>query len=387
VRRLVAASAAGTVEAVGSYTPRSGDGKIRVRSEHFDVAALSAMMYPAAHGQSGFVTLQGDAVVSRTRAAFNGTARATGLTVLGVAAGDVTADIAAGPEGTRASVVAPELSLTGSFGWPASGGAIELDLLLDGMPLERIRPLLPPGTLSGLAGKGSGRVWGTIPTREPRTAELTGRITALTLDAGGMALAIDGESELTLRDGELWLGRTRVRGPQTDLTISGVYDVRTGAAGAGNASGRFDAAFLKLALPELDAQGLVEIDLHANSGDDGLVYGGKVTTTLESLRFPGAPLPLDDLRMSATAAPDGSLDIESVAFNFAGGEVAGTGRGKLRGIELASSELHLHGSNLQMAPLPDLTILFDASLEIVRGAGEATMKGRMDVVRAIYNRS
>ncbi|MBI3449500.1 MAG: outer membrane protein assembly factor BamA [Acidobacteria bacterium] len=386
IRRGIAVSAAGTVQATGDCAPESGEATLRIVSRDLDVERLLAATPGGARGSAGLVSFQGEAVAGRAGATFKGTARGAGLVIFGVPAGEVTADLESGPDGTRASVAAAELGLTGTIGWPPSAEAARLDLVLDGTSLERIRPLLPAGTLSGLAGKVSGRIWGTIPASDPQGADLTARFTALTLDAGGAELGIDGESEATLRDGEVWLGRTRIRGSGTDLTISGVYDVRAGLAGAGNASGRFDAALLRLADPEIEARGTLEIDLHANSEEGRLVYGGRMAADLASLAFPGAPLPLQAFRATATAAPDGSLDIESVAFNFAGGEVAGTGKGQLRGIEVVRSELHLHGSNLQMTPLPDLTILFDASLEIVRSGGEAAMKGRLDVVRAIYNR-
>src|SRR5206468_5609293 len=63
---------------------------------------------------------------------------------------------------------------------------------------------------------------------------------------------------ISLREGQAWLGSTRISGPDTSLTLSGTYDLRSAAAGVGTLSGRFDARLLRLLIPDLEAQGRSE---------------------------------------------------------------------------------------------------------------------------------
>src|SRR5439155_12912528 len=117
------------------------------------------------------------------------------------------------------------------------------------------------------------------------------RIASLSLLAGGIELKLEEEAEITLREGQAWLGSTRISGPDTSLTLSGTYDLRSAAAGVGTLSGRFDARLLRLLIPDLEAQGSVGVQIHANASGDYIVYGGRVSTASGWLNYPGLPTP------------------------------------------------------------------------------------------------
>lgn len=387
VRSLRVAAGAGMIEGAGTYTPDTGEGSLDIRSRDLSVGALAAALSSTETGTSGLLSIEGRALLARTGTRFTGTADVRDLVLRGLPVGGMTGRIETDADGTLARIEAPDLRTTGLLRLPAErSGTLEIDLVLAGLVLEKVRPLFPPGTLSGLAGESAGRIWGTIPLASPGDADLTARITSLSIETTGITLRAEKDSELTLRDGQVRLGSTRITGPETDVTISGVYDLRSSSAGSGNLSGHFDAALVRVFLPDLEAHGPIEVQLHANTSGDGLVYGGSLRTESGWLNFPGTPYPLENIRMTALVAPDGSLRIDGIDFNFAGGEVTGDGTGQLHGIELLRARLQLHGNNLRMVPMPDFTVLFDASMTILREGGETRMTGRMDVVRAIYTR-
>jgi len=387
IRSMVVGIGPGEISATGTYTPDTSAGRLEVRSRNLDLRRLMEETNASGPETSGDLAITGTATLSAESFLFSGSGEIHDLVLRGLPAGAVTGTIEVAADGTRVDIAAPDLATSGTLRLPEdSPGVLEMDLEFADLKLEKLVPLFPPGSLAGLAGTGTGRIWGSIPLSTPVESNLVVRLSALSLQAGGLELHADGSAEMTLKDGQAWLGDTRLKGPDTQISVSGVYDLRSGAAGVGTLQGRFDARLLKIFMPDLDARGAIEIQLQATTQGEKLIYGGRLSTDSGWVNYPGLPTPLDHVRMTTQVAPDGSLSIQDIEFGFAGGEIAGSGTGQLRGIELTQVALRLHGTSLRTVPLPDLTILFDADMTITRDEGQMRIAGHLDVVRAIYNR-
>ncbi len=386
IRSLRASTSAGEVQATGAIGLEALEGDLAVRSDAVDLGVLAGALAPGSSGESGILTLTGAARLSPQGASFVGRSEGKDVVVRGFPVGSLTALIESDPSGVRAEVEAPDLGAKGRLALSAGeDGLLHADVLFGDLALERLRPLFPAGSAGGLGGRAAGRIWGAIPLGDPVRADLNARITSLTVEAGALLLSAPEETLLTLGGGELRLDRTRLTGSGTDLEISGAYDLRGRAAGAGTLQGRFDARLLALLLPQIEARGIVEIDIHATALGDALTYGGRLHTESARLDYPGAPSPLENLKLTAEIAGDGSVKIEDVAFTFAGGEVAGEGNGTLNGLDLTRAEIRLRGRNMHVEPVPSLTLLFDGTATILSEGASGRIKGRLDVVRAVYS--
>lgn len=387
IRSLTAASPGGTLAASGLLDPETREGEFDVRTDRLDVRALLEALAPGSGDHGGVVAFDGKARLSRGGLSLDGEARASDLKVRGLLVGPATAALRRAPEGPggiEAQVSAPELGASGTIA--TRPGGYDVDLGFTDLDLGRLRPLLPAGAASGLGGTASGKIHGTLAAGDLPASDLAARLDAVTLRAGGWSLASAAPTLATLRHGEVRLSSTRLTGEGTDVTLDGVYDLRGRRAGAGRLSGRFDAGVLSLVLPEVEARGPVDVEIHAAAGEAGLVYGGRLRAGSVWINHPGSPSPVEHLKLSAEVAPDGTLRVEGIAFSFAGGEVEGEGTGRMQGIDVARLKLDLRGRNMRSEPIPDLNILFDGEATLHKEGVEGRLEGRLDVVRAVYSR-
>lgn len=390
IRSLSVAADAGVVEASGEVVPDARKARLDVRSAGLDLASLVASVSPETQGISGKLSFAGEVSAAPEGLRARGDLQGQEVNVRGVAIGSVTGTIESDPEDFRGMVLslqAPALGVSGEIGYDTSiGKSAELDLAFQDLSLDLLKPLLPAGTVEGLAGKGSGKIWGTVPVADPAAAVVTLRFDSIAFSASETTLAATEPVLVTLEDGEIWIAQSRFAGEDSELTITGVYDLRGRKAGAGSVVGRLDAGLLKLVVPEIQGRGAVDVEIHATAAAEGLRYSGRIATDSVWLIYPGLPTPIVNLKGTATISPDGTLQISGVSFEFAGGTVTGEGKGRLQGIGLARTEIRLRGSNLRSNPVPNLTVLFDADVTIRKEGAEGSIGGRIEIVRAVYRK-
>ena len=384
-------SAAGTARLSGTYAPRSKQGSFDLLTDGIFISNLAASIDPGSEGFRGLLALSGSAEVTPEIITFTGSARGTDIEVAGFPLGNIMAPEvtfnSGGSEGLFLRVQAPSFRATGAVRVPdIESRLILIELTATGLDLADLRPLLPEGLLPGLGGTADLTVTGSIPPSDPFGGEMKIVAGNLKLSASGMEFRASEDAHITLADRHVSLAPTRIVGVGTDLAIAGSYDLGTGLSGGGSVAGRFDVGLLALAIPDLDARGEGLVELNARADGEEIDYSGSLAATGIRLNYPGSPSPIDNLQVRVDVAPDGSLSIEGLEFDFAGGHVSGSGMGRLDGTSLQSCEIRLSGSGMTTEPVPDLAILFDGNATITAEGSHAMLAGRLDVIRAAYRK-
>ncbi len=391
IESLQAETAAGTLQAKGSYAPDEKRGEITVRSGPLVIARVLEDLGQEDLDAGGTLTFSGSADLAPEGIGFRGGAEASDVTLKAVSLGTLRSDsirYSSGPDGELSlDIEAPDLPASGSLRLPSAGERrLEIDLDLPDLDLERLRPLLPPGRLTGLKGRLAGSLKGTVPVGAAGQPDLTARLDRLVLEAADLTLTNAEPVIVRIHEGQLWFGGTRFSGPGTDLSLSGAYDMGTLQAGAGSLSGRFDTRLLNLVIPGIETAGVAEIEIHATASEGDLAYRGRLNTTGTRIDHPGSPSPLENLNLTAVVSREGILKVHDLSFDFAGGKVTGEGGGRLRGIELVDLEVLFKGTAMHAEPFPDLRIFFDGEATFSAEGTSGRLSGRLDVLRAIYTR-
>ncbi|HEU4400478.1 MAG TPA: outer membrane protein assembly factor BamA, partial [Candidatus Polarisedimenticolia bacterium] len=238
----------------------------------------------------------------------------------------------------------------------------------------------------------SGRLEVQGPMARPRELRARATLPALAFEAGGISLTAEGPAVLTLEQGRVRLAPLVLSGNGTQIEMSGEAAPLDGGRLDAGARGTFDLRLLRSILPRLQATGTGEILLEIKGTRDSPDLRGSLRVAAEAIRHPGLPFPLDGV--DGRAVFDGStMRIEALRFMAGGGPIEATGEVQLAPAAtgllprtVSRGEIHFKGKNVK-ADLPEgFRSVFDVDLALRLDAEGATLGGRIDLVKGVYNR-
>ena len=228
---------------------------------------------------------------------------------------------------------------------------------------------------------GGAQIGGSLA--RPEALVVAGVIEAAELFLAGRTLRLDGESPLRLANQVFEAGPFRLQGPVTGLESRLRYDLANDAIEA-DSSGVIDLALVALALPEVRASGAVEVEIGVRGSLVDPELSGSLQLRGGRARYLGFPQTLEQID-AVLRLREERIEVESLSAVLGGGEVVargtvGVGRQGLSGIDLA---LDAYGVRLDMPE--GFEAIYDARLALRGDARASTLRGRVELVRGVYD--
>jgi outer membrane protein insertion porin family len=235
---------------------------------------------------------------------------------------------------------------------PASGNAV-IDLTLGGRlsPMEALQ------------------IDGTVPTMNLRVSEHEFKPVE--------------PLRFSLRDGRVNFDSFRLQRDGSGFTVAGFAEI-TGAKRLGvDVDGAIEAALLQLFLPDMRAEGHVNLDVDVR----GTLAAPAVTGTAElqhaEVRFEGFPQLIDDINGTLRFGGEG-VEIDSIRATVGGGTVVAGGSILLDGLRPRRASVSLRGTGVALRYFEGVTIEGNFDLQVSGDADGAVVAGNVDVTRAHY---
>jgi translocation and assembly module TamB len=190
---------------------------------------------------------------------------------------------------------------------------------------------------------------------------------------------------VSLRNGRIEFDSFALSRPDSTFAVTGFAEI-TGAKRIDiDARGRIDASLLQLFMPDVRAEGGLDVELSA----DGTIGAPRFLGTAElrdaEVKFAGFPQLIDELNGTLRFRGD-RIEIESVRATIGGGAVVAGGSIALNGLMPQSARITLQGTDVALRYYEGVTIEGNFALLLTGDLERATLQGDVDVTRALYYR-
>jgi autotransporter translocation and assembly factor TamB len=284
------------------------------------------------------------------------------------------------------SVTAPErwtLAARGDvFGDPA-----RLDLSLDAPDLASLLLFTPLDVPVGRSGSLALTGQLILPRAEGSFPSGTFRVTRARLDLPDRpgVLTTQGEVRLLLDQQRLTFEEFRAIGEGTELALGGHLDVGETKGMNVSVKGRIDAALAAIAIPEIELQGGLLLDLRAVGPFANPGLQGTLRIENGKYRLAGFAQIVDDIDGSISLQGDRG-EVDGLRAKFGGGEVFAAGSFRLERLALADFRLTLQGRRVTLRYPRDMRLQVDADLVASGGPDGNLIRGEVVLLRGTYAR-
>ena len=190
---------------------------------------------------------------------------------------------------------------------------------------------------------------------------------------------------LTLRDGRLQFDSFALQSASSSFTVTGF----AGIAGAKrldvDVRGRIEAALLQLFVPDVRAEGQMDVALEVGGTLDAPALLGTADLVDAEVRFAGFPQLIDDINGRLRFGAD-RIDIESLRAVVGGGRVVAGGFVTLEGMVPQRARITLQGTEVALRAYEGVTVEGNFTLLLTGDMESAQLTGDVDVTRALYFR-
>jgi hypothetical protein len=247
--------------------------------------------------------------------------------------------------------------------------------------LRVLQPGLPPGL--ALVASGEAKVKGPLARPSELGAEAT--LQQLELVTADFPVRASEPVRLSYQGGRLELGRLRLAGEGTDLSVDGALDALGPGPLAVEARGRADLRVLAALTRRLRGQGDARLAVSVSGTRESPLVRGTLELEGAGLRVRGFPHGVEGLhgrvRFSERAA-----ELENVRGTLAGGTLALEGQVAYAAGKLTSYDIRPTGRGLALRYPEGLRSLLDADLRLFGDADQQWVTGTLDVRQALYTR-
>jgi len=264
---------------------------------------------------------------------------------------------------------------------PAEGWQVELagqysDLRVD----PWIRSFLDSKFSAGVTAGGSFKLAGTL--KDPDKIELQGRAQTLEVSLPSSQWKNDQPVELRYASHVLSAGRFRMRGPATDLEVSGSVRLGEPAALSFDAEGKADATALSLLDPALKATGHGDLKLRVGGTPSRPLFNGTFDVQGVSLRFGDLPFQFSELNGSIRL--DGEKATVSSLRGISGGGLVTLG-GSVTFAEPLRLNLQAELEQVRVHYPADFTSLLNGNLRLEGTPDRGVISGELMVRQLLFN--
>ena len=190
---------------------------------------------------------------------------------------------------------------------------------------------------------------------------------------------------VTLRNGRIELDSVVLVSPDSSFTATGFAEITGNKRLDVDLRGRIEAALLQLFVPDMRAEGHMDVEVSV----DGALASPRVTgtATLEDaeVKFAGFPQLIDQINGTLRFRGD-RIEIESIRATVGGGKVVAGGFIVLDGMMPKSVRISLQGSDVALRYYEGLTLQGDFALLLSGDLNQALLAGDIAVTRALYFR-
>jgi outer membrane protein insertion porin family len=363
-------------DAVLAWDLEAGTGRLDLLSAELDLATFRATTddEPLA---AGSLAVEGGVDLDSGGATGSFDIRLEALAIGGYGLGSADGSVTIDPIGIQAR-------LEGS-GWAAQGGfGLEGDLPLQArLSLDRLVVEPPLGAVSGIWARLSGSLEAAGPLARPGEIQVEGSLSEAVLGLGAHRLRLAGEMPVRYAAGRLAVDSVRLVGPDFDFEARLRYDNRTGGI-EGVGRGHLALALVSAFVPDLRATGRAEVDLTVGGTVEEPDLAGSLHVEQGRLRWLGFPRTLEqfDLQLSLNGP---TAEVVRYSGVVGGGEVGGSGWIRFGDGGLEGYRLEFEGRGVRLEWPEGFQGAYDADLSLEGDAGRSTLRGRVDVLRGVYD--
>lgn len=190
---------------------------------------------------------------------------------------------------------------------------------------------------------------------------------------------------LTLRNGRIEVDSFRLQRPDSTFAITGFAEVIGQRRLGLDVRGRMDAAMAQLFMPDVRAEGVVDVAVSVT----GVMTEPSLVGTAEvqdaEVKFAGFPQLIDEINGILRFGGD-RIDIESLRATVGGGLVVAGGFVTLDGVKPRNVRITLQGSDVALRYYEGLTVEGNFTLLLTGDLERQLLQGDVAVTRALYYR-
>ncbi len=190
---------------------------------------------------------------------------------------------------------------------------------------------------------------------------------------------------VALRNGRIELDSVVLTSPDTSFTATGFAGITGDKRMDVDLRGRIEAALLQLFVPDMRAEGHMDVEMSV----DGALSDPRITgtATLEDaeVKFAGFPQLIDQINGTLRFRGD-RIEIERIGAVVGGGRVVVGGLIAMEGMMPKSVRITLQGSNVALRYYEGLSLQGDFALLLSGDVNQAVLAGDVQVTRALYFR-
>ncbi|HUR80731.1 MAG TPA: translocation/assembly module TamB domain-containing protein, partial [Thermoanaerobaculia bacterium] len=190
---------------------------------------------------------------------------------------------------------------------------------------------------------------------------------------------------IVLRNGRVELESFELHSAESSFVLAGSAEI-TGAKRLDvDVKGRIEAALLQLFVPDVRAEGHMDVALKIG----GTVTAPKTVGTADlvdaEIKFAGFPQLIDDINGRLRFGAE-RIDIESLRATVGGGQVVAGGFIALEGMKPQRARITLQGTEVSLRAYEGMTLAGNFTLLLSGDLDSAQLTGDVDVTRALYFR-
>lgn len=190
---------------------------------------------------------------------------------------------------------------------------------------------------------------------------------------------------VALRNGRIEFDSFMLRRTDSEFAVTGFAEI-TGAKRVDiDARGRLEAALLQLFMPDMRADGHVDVSMAVNGTLAAPAITGVAELRDAQVKFAGFPQLIDQINGTLRFRGD-RIDIESVRATVGGGQVVAGGAIVLAGMKPRSVRVTLQGTDVALRYYEGVTVQGNFTLLLAGDLERAQLSGDIDVTRALYFR-
>lgn len=212
---------------------------------------------------------------------------------------------------------------------------------------------------------------------------IDGVIPDLNLGFAEHKVVSDGPISIALREGSLRFESFKLRSNGSAFTLAGSVGLTGDRPLNLTANGLVEAALLQLFVPELKADGEINVD----AGVTGTVADPRINGTAEikeaDFRVPGFPQQIEDV--TGTIVFRGNqIELDSLRASLGGGSVVAGGSMDISGLSVQRVRLNITGEDVSVRYFDGVTVDGDFSMRLSGDLERMLLKGQVTVDRALY---
>ena len=249
-------------------------------------------------------------------------------------------------------------------------------------PYARVfAPGLSP--FASAVASGTMRISGTLGSLENIVARMY--VDNLDLKLFDYRLRNDGPIEAALEQGIMRIGRFKLTGEDTRLSLNGNFDVVQRILGL-RAEGAANLGILQAFLKDIRGAGRAEVTADVTGAADKPQLSGSAVITGGRLRHMWLPRAIDAINGRVTFT-GGSIRFDDVTGTIGGGDVRFGGRVGLTGLWPSQLDLTFNGEDMEIRYPAGFRSVIDADLSLRGGLESPTLGGSVLVKRGELRRS